>query len=302
MDPSSSGKDQMYSPKAVAHAIGVSESSLKRWCDAGKIAAVKTAGGHRRMNQSSVISFIRDRSKYDLLDPTSIGLPDLSEFTVSDRADAAAQYHSGLVSEAEDRCHRLLIYLYVNGWKVEEIVDHVVAVAFKQIGTQWQHGSLEIYQERRACEICLEALSRLKAILDSPLPNALTATGGTIENDHYTLCTKTIEVTLISHGWQAKSLGSNLPFASLLQAAMTMRPNLFWLSVSFIEDEDSFIRDLNEMAEQIPRSTTLVFGGNAITQGILPKIRNAVYCDNLAQLVEVTQRIDLAASPDRTPG
>ena len=37
------------SPVRAAALIGVSESTLKRWVDAGHIRAEKTAGGHRRI-------------------------------------------------------------------------------------------------------------------------------------------------------------------------------------------------------------------------------------------------------------
>ena len=291
------GREGLFSPKAVAKAIGVSESSLKRWCDAGKITAMKTAGGHRRLRQSQVVAFLRERKKYELLDPESIGLPDLAGISVSDLSDAAVQYQQALVAEDEPKCHRLLTYLYVNGWAMEEIVDQVICPAFKQIGMQWQHGGLEVYQERRACEICFEGLGRIKSILNPPEPNALTAIGGTVEHDHYMLCTKSMEVTLVSHGWNATSLGTHLPYSTLLQAALTKRPDLMWLSVSYLKEEENFVRDFNAMAEQIPKSTTLVIGGNAIKPWFWPKIQNAIYCDGLGQLISSTEHIKRAEDP-----
>ena len=39
----------LLSPKELADAIGVSESSIKRWVDNGEIQATKTSGGHRRI-------------------------------------------------------------------------------------------------------------------------------------------------------------------------------------------------------------------------------------------------------------
>ena len=42
------------SPRQVARAIGVGESTLKRWCDRGLIPMLKTAGGHRRLAVSDV--------------------------------------------------------------------------------------------------------------------------------------------------------------------------------------------------------------------------------------------------------
>ncbi|MEM9791075.1 MAG: MerR family DNA-binding transcriptional regulator [Planctomycetota bacterium] len=49
----------VLSPKEVALAIGVSESSLKRWADAGRIRVRRTAGGHRRIAIQEAIRFAR---------------------------------------------------------------------------------------------------------------------------------------------------------------------------------------------------------------------------------------------------
>ena len=58
------------SPKQLADAIQVSESSIKRWCDRGVIATVRTAGGHRRIPLTDVLRFVRDHD-YAVLHPES---------------------------------------------------------------------------------------------------------------------------------------------------------------------------------------------------------------------------------------
>ena len=61
-------------PKQVAYAIEVSESSVKRWCDRGLIASVRTAGGHRRIPLDRLVDFVR-QGRYRLANPEAVGLP-----------------------------------------------------------------------------------------------------------------------------------------------------------------------------------------------------------------------------------
>ncbi|MGB6002419.1 MAG: helix-turn-helix domain-containing protein [Thermoanaerobaculia bacterium] len=67
----------LLSPRELAQAIGVSESSIKRWIDDGLIGATKTAGGHRRIAGSEAIRFVRE-SRSILLRPDVLGLRDLA--------------------------------------------------------------------------------------------------------------------------------------------------------------------------------------------------------------------------------
>ena len=62
------------SPKQLARAIQVSESSIKRWCDQGAISTVRTAGGHRRIDMTDVMRFLRDH-RYAIVRPEVLGLP-----------------------------------------------------------------------------------------------------------------------------------------------------------------------------------------------------------------------------------
>src|SRR5437764_13756024 len=54
-----SAPKSLLTPKELAQAIGVSESSLRRWVDAGDIRVARTAGGHRRIELAEAIRFIR---------------------------------------------------------------------------------------------------------------------------------------------------------------------------------------------------------------------------------------------------
>src|SRR3954467_11206793 len=72
-------RTSLLTPKQLADAIGASESSLRRWVDAGSIRMSRTAGGHRRIPVAEAIRFIRESGatvvRPDLLGLDEIGSP-----------------------------------------------------------------------------------------------------------------------------------------------------------------------------------------------------------------------------------
>lgn len=67
----------VLSTRELAEAIGVSESSIKRWADDGTVRAVRTIGGHRRIPFEEAIRFVR-ASNLRLVKPEVLGLHDVS--------------------------------------------------------------------------------------------------------------------------------------------------------------------------------------------------------------------------------
>lgn len=46
--------DKLLPPGEVAQLLGVNIKTLNRWANSGKIAFIRTLGGHRRYRQSSI--------------------------------------------------------------------------------------------------------------------------------------------------------------------------------------------------------------------------------------------------------
>lgn len=55
-------EDTMLSCAEVARQFGVNPKTVTRWAKAGKIAAVRTLGGHRRYRSSEVKRLIEESS------------------------------------------------------------------------------------------------------------------------------------------------------------------------------------------------------------------------------------------------
>ncbi|MCA9674189.1 MAG: helix-turn-helix domain-containing protein, partial [Myxococcales bacterium] len=82
---------RMLSPRELADALGVSESSLKRWVDAGRIRAARTEGGHRRIRLSEAVRFIRD-SGTPIVRPELLDMPELAAAEREAGDDAFLRY------------------------------------------------------------------------------------------------------------------------------------------------------------------------------------------------------------------
>lgn len=274
------------SPRQLADAIGVSESSVKRWADQGLIPVERTAGGHRRLPVGGVIQFLRS-SDLSLVSPEVLGLPPAA---VGDGGDGAA--HADVVSALEagdeERFRAVVFRLYVEGTSAAEICDRHLAAAFTELGDRWQHGRLEVYQERRGVEICQKVLHELRQAVPAPPAEAPRAAGGTLEGDWYGLPTAMVEIALREAGWNAQSYGSSHPVETLESAVREQGLRLFWLSVSWYAAEAA----LEESVERLHRAcvdtgTALVLGGRALGDEVRRRLRCSAFCDDLAQVQDL---------------
>lgn len=271
------------SPKQLARAIQVSESSVKRWCDQGVISTVRTAGGHRRIDMTDVLRFLRDH-RYDLIRPEVLGLPATTGRTgwILDRAEAS--FREALLTGDEDRARQILFDLYLGKHELTTILDGVVAAALHGIGDRWRCGQAEIYQERRSCEICLRLLHELRLLTTPPAASHGMAMGGTPEGDHYQVPNAMVELVLRQTGWETNPLGTGLPFDTLRAALCEQRPRLFWLSVSHVRDEAMFLAGWNALCESAPPDVSFVVGGQALTESLRQQMPRAHFCASLAEL------------------
>ena len=271
------------SPKQVARALEVSESSLKRWCDRGLLPFSTTNGGHRRLAVYGVLRFVQ-KSGRQLAHPELLGLP--ARTGTGSRTLIAAQDDlvRALLAGDEVSCRQIVFDAHLAGVPLSRIFDEIVAPAFWQIGDAWACGEAYVYQERRAVETFARVLYDLRQSLGVPAVGAPLAIGGAPPPDPYSLATGMVELVLMQNGWAAQSLGSRLPFDTLVAAIQQMQPKLLWLSVSHLDDEASFLREYTDFYEQVRTQVLVVVGGRALHEQLRRQMQFAAYCDNLQHL------------------
>ncbi|MBS0205848.1 MAG: B12-binding domain-containing protein [Planctomycetes bacterium] len=274
---------ELVSPKQVSRAIGVSESSLKRWCDQGLIKTIRTAGGHRKMLMADVLRFVREND-HPLISPEVLGLPPVSQNAELGLTRSLPRLVDALLAGDELLARQIVFDLYLAQHSISVICDEVITAAFREIGDRWACHEAAVYQERRGCEICLRVLFDLRKIQRLP-DMTQSATGGTIEGDHYTLPTAMAELVLRDTGFRATSLGTSIPFDSLIKVVQETKPKLFWLSVSYVREGLDFVGEFAKLSNAcLTTGTALTVGGRALTDELRHRMNYSAYCDTMQHL------------------
>jgi len=282
--------NDLLTPKQLARAINVSESSVKRWCDKGVIATQYTAGGHRRLAISDVLEFLRE-GRHQIVHPEALGLPPTSGKSARVLERARQQVTEALLSGNDGQCRQIAIDLYLADHRLSVICDDVFAAAFREIGQRWSCGDAAVYQERRGCEITLRVLHELRRLIAQPSESAPLALGGAAAGDQYSLGTSMAELVLRDTKWNATSLGDNLPFATIATALETHRPRLFWLSCSYVADESEFLAGYQGLFDRFGHDIAFVVGGYALSDAMRQQMKFAAHCDNMQHLEGFAQTL-----------
>ncbi len=256
---------QLLSPKELARATGVSESSLKRWADSGRLECARTAGGHRRIPLAEAVRFIRE-SSISVLDPSMLGITMQSQPSPS--SEDSNEYFSELVSSGrEEEAIGYLSHEYLSGKSFASLCDGPVRHCLEEVGHAWaissdgQEKNLRIAEEHRSVDIILQALQQLRRMVQSP-ETAPVAIGGAPPGDPYLVPSLCAALSLLGDGWRTANLGPSSPFEVLRTAAVRAKAKLVWVSIS-VESGEANIRQGLEMLSE----TMLGMNGSVVVGG-----------------------------------
>lgn len=262
---------ELLTTTEAARIASVGASTIKRWADQGALPFVRTVGGHRRFERSSVERMLREhgagqrRGVVAAIDAPS-GAPfrplssdhgpsaDPLALALAWRAvlERAQRYElDGRLLEARARLGR---------WC--DVADEVAA-GLRELGLAWSRGELSIAQEHVASESLSRALARVGDALPTRLegPRVLLACAGA---DEHTLGLSLAELCTRELGATPVWLGRRTPEAELIRALSDQPVRALVLSASAVcADEGALaglVREVGAVCQQ--RDVALVLGGS----------------------------------------
>jgi len=306
------------SPKEVALAIGVSESSLKRWADAGRVKVRRTAGGHRRIAIQEAIRFARENG-FPVVRPDVLDLPEVAVGKGKRAGEVntlGELVYDKLVEGSAEDIRAMLLELYLAGRPLSDIFDGPIREALERIGREWRHGESGIYIEHRAIDICIQAVTMVRGLISNDSsgvaegePGRPVAIGGAPAFDPYTLPSLMVATVLADLGFREVNLGPETPMKAMTAAARHYRPALVWLSCSVVDAAPSQ-DELKDLAATVGEwGGRVVLGGRGFDGRSPETIQGVRVVPTMSMLAHVAREIIPQATqgpnqgvPGRTAG
>ncbi|MBI1337446.1 MAG: helix-turn-helix domain-containing protein [Phycisphaera sp.] len=258
---------QLLTTRDLAEAIGVSESSLRRWVDDGVIQAFRTAGGHRRITLDEAIRFIRE-SGTPLVNPVKIGLPTLPRDHQGYTVDPTETLLNALMVGDDEHAIGIVMTYFLSGKPIATLFDGPIRATMTRLGELWKHNERGILIEHRATDTFIRALSRIRLSIKNPPADAPVAIGCAPGNDPYFIPTMMAACIFADNGVRDINLGPQTPTQTLIHGIEENQARAAWLSISTEFEQDQLERDLTPLiASTAKLGCQLVIGGrNAPTQ------------------------------------
>jgi len=235
---------EFMTTQEVAHLAGVGPTSVKRWTDAGLLACIRTAGGHRRFARSEVERVLGAHP--------APGEPAWREPWVG-----------ALLEAGDPRALEALLLSERARTGAWHRVATLVGKALAEVGRLWSTGAVTVFEEHQASERLSRGLARIAdgLPLDPGAPRALLTCA---EGDDHTLGLSLTELVLREAGWVSIWAGRQTPLAELGPALSRSRARLLAVSASAASIDAAALRAQAEALGRTARAAgvALVLGGN----------------------------------------
>ncbi len=140
------------------------------------------------------------------------------------------------------------------------LVVELIAPIVEEVGLRWERGDFRVFHEHAATALLRNLIAtQLKAY--SPATNATAAVIATPSGEQHEFGALIVSMLIATRGWRAVYLGTSLPAADILAAAVSSRAKYILLSVADCR-ENELSAELAAVQKGLPEGVELVVGGS----------------------------------------
>ena len=285
-----------YSTTELAKMWGVSESSIKRWADAGTIKCQKTVGGHRKFDLDDVLEF-QNRSGLVIKDPLFNKAilksePEIEEpLATLDLTELSHLYLKAAVEGRTVRASATVKETYMRGVALVSIAEEIIRPAMQKIGEMWSEGNASVFEEHLVTSATERALAELNSVMARKQSDERIALVGCSEGEFHHIASLMVQCLLESEGWSVVYLGQHTPLFSYADAVKNMKPGLVCISATMTGNIELASREYQSLRRIASKhGTKVIIGGQAIEDHTArTRFAGAFYAATLYDLLDILQ-------------
>jgi excisionase family DNA binding protein len=219
--------------RQLARMWQVSEATVKRWADAGRLHPSRTLGGHRRFALSEVLRFqneqgleITQRARH------MAGKAGAQEKGVvaTDAQGGVEQFFDAISRGQEGASAGVLLSAYMSGLPLIKILDVMVTESMRRLGNLWHCGEVTVADEHLATRTALRAVETLRGCIRKEAADGRRAVVCAVEEEMHELAALCVQLLLEEKGWSVLNMGAHTPFYAMADALEKHRPSLVCIS------------------------------------------------------------------------
>jgi MerR family transcriptional regulator, light-induced transcriptional regulator len=261
-------KETYISTREAAALLSVTETTVKRWTDSGRLKCMKTLGGHRKY----LLEDIEDFAKENGIPVSGVSSP-LSKSQL-DKVGYALytknwnQITEVVIEEAlqgdADGLFDLFIYLSKNRIRFGSLIDEIVQPALEKVGYMWGKKQINIEDEHLASGAVKTSLARLIVYLPRQRGKNIKVLCACSEGEHHDIGIRSLAYELELNGYTIHYLGADTPFSSIQEAVKKEKPSyIFISSTAPVLPEEDFIKSMKRLTKTSASvKSKVLFGGN----------------------------------------
>ncbi len=277
-----------FSQKDFADAIGISESSVQRWAERGRLRIVTTTRGESRILRDEAMRYLR-KHKTILMRPDRIGLPaDLTGFK-KDWASldiASGQLQADVIEGRYDGARAVLFGLFLAGHSAATVIERVVRPEVARLETLRRGTSDHRRTALEARDLLARALKEFRGLLGGS--GRRISVGGATEGGAGILPSLQLACVVTSRGWQTMDMGARTPPRLVAQAVSTYNARFAWMELDAAPSERT-VSEFVHLAQMMRDK-----GGFLAVHGAVDALRDVVKGDHVAlatSLIELDEAI-----------
>jgi len=284
---------QSFSTKELAEMWDVSESTVKRWADAGALPCRKTVGGHRKFEMDDIVEF---QSRCGLAKSQTHASESPCEFKhlveAADYPALAERFKQAALAGQFNFVALLFKKLQEHGVSLPAISEEIICPALREIGELWRTGKIGVVDEHLAMVAIMEGLATLHINAEPQTEPQRLAMVGCAEGELHQLAAMLVRDLLESQSWKVIYFSSPTPLFSFAEAVDRFKPQLVCISITMADNIERARRDYQDLRRAAERQhTQIILGGAALTDAaVRARFPDSSYANSLHDLLELIQK------------